>query len=225
MAHPEDHHTHTLASLYDSISARYEKAYANNPAQQKSLEWLLSHLPRAGCKILDIGCGTGRPVALALSRPPHHHQVHGIDVSESMLSVARLSAPSASFELTDVRDFQSDSESFDAVTSYFALLVDISQDEIKQIMQNIFTWLRPGGLLVFSTVPADIEQDAQSWLGRRAIFTSLSEEQYMELLKQLGFVVEYSHVENFMPKAVEAGICDAAQVTEEPQLFIYARKL
>ncbi|KAL7965329.1 S-adenosyl-L-methionine-dependent methyltransferase [Trichoderma sp. SZMC 28014] len=153
---------------------------------KKSLEWLVSHLPRVGCKVLDKGCGTGRPVALALSRPPHHHQVHGIDVSENMLSVARLSVPSASFELTDVRVFQSDSESFDAVTSYFALLVDISQDEIRQIMQNIFTWLRPGGLLVFSTIPADVEHYAQSWLGRRAIFSSLSEEQYLALLEQLG---------------------------------------
>lgn len=28
-----------------------------------------------------------------------------------------------------------------------------------------------------------------------------------------------------MPKGAEAGICDTAQVAEEPQLFIYARKL
>ncbi|KAL7943684.1 S-adenosyl-L-methionine-dependent methyltransferase [Trichoderma barbatum] len=224
MASSEEKVTHSIASLYDSMGAKYEKAFADIPAQQRSLEWLTSQLPRTGCKILDIGCGTGCPVALVLSSAPHNHLVHGIDVSEEMLSAARQSVPSATFELIDARNFRPEEASFDAVTSYFALLVDISHDEIRETMQKVFDWLKPGGLFVLATVPFDIERAEETWLGRKTLLTSMSEEKYTAVLKQVGFVMEHSEVEIFRPKAAEAGICAEDEVVEEPQLFIYARK-
>ncbi|KAL7928173.1 S-adenosyl-L-methionine-dependent methyltransferase [Trichoderma chlorosporum] len=224
MTSPKDSVTHTIASLYDSIGAKYEEAFADIPAQQKSLEWLVSHLPRTGGKILDIGCGTGSPVALKLSSPPHNHLVHGIDVSEEMLSAARQSVPSATFELIDVRNFKAEAATFDAVTSYFALLVDITQNEIRETFQRIFDWIKPGGFFILGTIPVDIELSPENWLGMKALLTSMSEEQYMKALKQVGFVVEFSELETFMPDAVKAGICDEDKVNAEPQLFIYLRK-
>lgn len=216
--------TYSIASLYDSIGPKYEIAYANIPAQRKSLEWLISHLPHDGSKVLDIGCGTGHPVASTLASSPGHHRVYGIDISEAMLSAARSSVPSAIFERVDFRDFQAEPSTFEAITSYFALLVAMSQDQIRDMVQKFFTWLKHGGLLVMSTIPADLEHFEQTWLGRKGIFTSLSADQYITLLRDIGFVVEYSVVENFMPKAAEAGICGVGEVMAEPQLFIYAQK-
>lgn len=224
MASSEAEVTHTIASLYDAMGVKYEKAFTDMPARQKSLEWLLSHLPRTGCKILDIGCGTGCPVAQVLSSAPHNHLVHGIDVSEEMLSAARQSVPSATFEQIDARKFEAEEASYDAVTSYFALLQDISHDEIRETIQKIFNWLKPGGFFILGTVPVDLEFTSAKWLGKRAILTSMSEENYVAALKQVGFVIEFSEVENYTPKAVEAGICDEDDVVEEAQLFIYARK-
>lgn len=224
MASSEAEVTHTIASLYDAIGAKYEQAFADIPAQQRSLEWLLSHLPRTGSKILDIGCGTGCPVAQVLSSAPHNHLVHGIDVSEEMLSAARQSVPSATFEQIDVRKFEAEEASYDAVTSYFALLVDISQDEIRETIQRVFNWLKPGGFFILGTVPVDLEFASEKWLGKRTLLTSMTEEHYVTALKQAGFTIEFSEVENFMPKAVEAGICDEDNVVEEPHLLLYARK-
>ncbi|KAH6718413.1 S-adenosyl-L-methionine-dependent methyltransferase [Leptodontidium sp. MPI-SDFR-AT-0119] len=198
---------HDIVSLYNSIGQRYENVYKYIPAQQASLEWLVFQLPHPGSYILDVGCGTGSPVASTLSAPPNHHTVHGIDVSEGMLSVAKSSVPSATFQLIDCRDYSAAPATFDA-----------------DMISNIFVWLKPGGLLVFSTIPADVEHFEQTWLGRKGIFSSLSEAQYNTLLSDLGFIVEYVKVENFMPKVVEAGLCNSKEVMEEPQLFIYARK-
>ncbi|KAL7905150.1 hypothetical protein GGI35DRAFT_472012 [Trichoderma velutinum] len=222
MTSTEPEATHTVESLFDAIGAKYEKAFADIPAQQKSLEWLLSHLPRPGCKILDIGCGTGCPVALVLSSAPHNHLVHGIDVSEEMLSAARKSVPAATFQQIDVRKFEPEAASYDAVTSYFALLVDISQDEIRETIQRVFNWLKPGGFFILGTSPVDFEFAPEKWLGKKALMTSMSEEQYVTAFKQAGFVIEFSEAEKFMPKSVEAGICD--EDMEELHLLIYARK-
>jgi 2-polyprenyl-3-methyl-5-hydroxy-6-metoxy-1,4-benzoquinol methylase len=221
---PLDWQTYSITSLYDSIGGKYEIAYQDISAQRVSLEWLLSQLPHTGCNVLDIGCGTGCPVASTLSAAPGHHHVHGIDISERMLSVARLAVPSATFEQIDLRNFQADPATFDAITSYFALLVAMSQEQIRETMRKIWAWLKPGGLLVFSTIPADLEHFEQTWLGRKAVFSSLSEKQYAILMKDLGFIVEYSKVESFMPMAVEAGLCMSDEVMMEPQLFMYARK-
>jgi ubiquinone/menaquinone biosynthesis C-methylase UbiE len=222
MASLQEDGTHTIASLYDSIGVKYEKAFADIPAQQKSLEWIISQLPGTGRKILDIGCGTGRPVAQILSSSPHNHLVHGIDVSEEMLSAARQSVPSATFELIDVRNFEPEAASFDAVTSYFALLVSISQNEIRETIKKVFDWLKPGGIFVLGTIPVDMEFEVDKWLGRRMLATSMSEEQYIAAFKQVGFDIEFSEVEVFIPKTVETGLDEEDK--GEPQLYIYARK-
>lgn len=184
--------TYSIASLYNSIGEKYEAAYCDIPEQGKSLEWLLSNLPHPHSDILDIGCGTGSPVALTLSTPPGNHNVHGIDISEGMLSVARLAVPSATFEKTDFREFQAEPAKFDAITSYFAFLGAMSQEQIRTTMRDIYVWLKPGGLFVFSAIPADVEHFETTWLGRKAVFSSLSEDQYAFLLKELGFIVEHS---------------------------------
>lgn len=158
MPGPIDWRTYAIDALYDSIGQRYEAAYADILAQQRSLEWLLAHLPEPGSRILDIGCGTGQPVASTHSAPPpHEHRVHDIDISPTMIDAARAAVPSATFELVDFWQFQAQPESFDAVVSYFALLVAMSQVQICETLANVFGWLKPGWLLVLATIPADLE--------------------------------------------------------------------
>lgn len=219
----EDWRKYPLASLYDSIGKKYETAYEGIPAQEKSLQWILSQLPQPGCRILDIGCGTGRPAASTLASPPGCHIVHGIDISEEMLAAAREHVPSATFQRIDLRDFQAEPSSLDAVVSYFALLVAISRQQIEEVLGRVFTWLKPGGLLVFSTVPDDIEHVQGTWLGRETVLTSLSEDRYITLLGSLGFVIEYHEAQDFLPKAAP-GLCADDELITESQLFIYARK-
>ena len=218
-------HAYSIASLYDSIGRTYEVAYADIPLQLKSLDWLLAELPAPGCNILDIGCGTGQPVASTLSRAPGSHHVLGIDISPEMLSAARSSVPLATFQLIDFRHFNAGPGEFDAVTSYFAFLVAMSQEEIRDMFRKIFVWLKPGGLLVFSTIPADMEHHWQKWLGRTAVFSYLSKDQYKELLVDLGFVINHMEVQKFMPNAAENALCESEEVMVEPQLYIFARKL
>lgn len=215
--------SHSTASLFDSIGKSYEVAWANIPGQQRSLAWLLAQLPHPGSKTLDIGCGTGKPAVATLAAAGH--RVHGIDISTEMLATARASVPAATFEQVDVRKFQAPDGEFDAVVSYFALLVWISRDEIREVVRDVFSWLRPNGVFVFGTIPNDLEHVGVDWMGRRAVVSSMSEEGYLALLRDAGFRIEFHETERFEPKAVEAGLCSRGEAPAyEDQLFVYARK-
>lgn len=58
------------ARAFDAIGARYEAVFGTNATQSASLDWLSARLP-PGARVLDLGCGTGRPTAERLVRAGH----------------------------------------------------------------------------------------------------------------------------------------------------------
>ena len=97
--------------------------------------------PRAGERILDLGCGTGQLTAeIAASGA----QVVGLDSSPEMLGQARQNYPHLKFVLADATDFRFD-EQFDAVFSNAALhWVKNAEASVRCIAAA----LRPGGRFV-----------------------------------------------------------------------------
>jgi SAM-dependent methyltransferase len=80
--------------------------------------------PRAGERVLDVGCGTGATVAELLERVGSAGQLVGIDVSRPLLELARKrlgSAPNARLLEADAASQRFDS-SFDAVFSRFGVM-------------------------------------------------------------------------------------------------------
>jgi trans-aconitate methyltransferase len=73
--------------------------------------------PRAGERILDLGCGTGHLTAQIAARGA---EVTGLDSSVSMIAQARQNYPKRKFVLADASEFRFE-EPFDAVFSNAAL--------------------------------------------------------------------------------------------------------
>jgi cyclopropane fatty-acyl-phospholipid synthase-like methyltransferase len=215
----------SAAELFNDVGPAYEAAFADLAEQAASIEWLLSELSTGAdrpAQVLDIGCGTGRPVCSRLAAAGH--SVLGIDISTEMIKAAREQVAEATFELRDVRDFQSPPARFDAVTAYFSLLAGLSQDEIRQTVQRIHTWLKPGGSFVLATVPVPVNNVELKWMGRAGIVSSLARDEFVAWIRQVGFDVVHDQESTFLPKAVEAGICGPDDVWEESHLFVYAKK-
>lgn len=162
----------SAVELYKDIGPAYQDAFSNIPAQLRSVEWILTHLSERS-RILDVGCGTGRPICSMLSEAGH--TVFGLDLSPEMLEAARQQVPDARFEVADAKTWTPPSKDlpFDAVTSYFAFLVDTTQQDTRDFFRRAYQWLRPGGLLAFATVPADVEHQDSLWLGRRWVLFSV----------------------------------------------------
>lgn len=82
----------------------------------------LSYLPPRA-SILDVGCGTGNPVAMTLAAADHH--VTGTDISKEMVRLSRKSVPQGMFEVVNMQKWTPpDGVALDAVfviLSLFAL--------------------------------------------------------------------------------------------------------
>jgi ubiquinone/menaquinone biosynthesis C-methylase UbiE len=105
--------------VFDSLGQDYETAFAGFSARREEAERLARALP-AHARVLDIGCGTGKPVAEVLAAAGH--QVTGYDVSPTMVELARARVPGARFEVGDLRALDQPAGAWDAVVAYYSLL-------------------------------------------------------------------------------------------------------
>lgn len=108
---------------------------------------------RPGQRVLDVGCGPGRH-ALELAR--RGLVVHGVDISERFVELARRGAPpSATFERLDARVMPFD-RAFDAVICLcqgaFGLMLDDGDDDA--VVAGIARALVAGGGLALSAFNA-----------------------------------------------------------------------
>src|SRR5215207_209935 len=94
---------------YDALSARYDQAYGGDAKYQAWLAELLSNLPRES-RVLDLGCGSGIPVAKTLAAAGH--RVTGVDISEVQIARAREAVPEAEFIQADATRVRFPPETF-----------------------------------------------------------------------------------------------------------------
>ena len=108
---------------------------------------LLDHVPRDARRILDLGTGDGRLLALLRMDRPDSVGV-GLDVSEPMIEAARARfADQASVEFVrhDLAEPMPDLGSFDAVVSCFAIQ-HVHDTRKRTLYAEAFDRLAPGGV-------------------------------------------------------------------------------
>ncbi len=132
---------------YDAVSVRYDKEYGGETKYSAWLSELGERIP-AGGAVLDLGCGSGLPVARDLTAAGC--AVTGVDISEVQIHRARELVPAAEFLRADIGSVDFGLESFDAVVSFFALIHLPLGDQLP-LLRRVAGWLRPGGLFVATT--------------------------------------------------------------------------
>ncbi|MFV2071874.1 MAG: corrinoid protein-associated methyltransferase CpaM [Thermoanaerobaculales bacterium] len=99
----------------------------------------------AGQEVLEIGCGTGTLASMLSQRGA---RVVGIDVSDSMLAVARANAPDAELlHMTAVEIDTLGPDRFDCVVATLSLS-ELSEEEMSHALRATADVLKPGGRLV-----------------------------------------------------------------------------
>jgi SAM-dependent methyltransferase len=150
--------------------------YATATEVINGLETELQRVPapqRSTWKALEIGCGPGR-----LMRPMSRHfaEIHGVDVSDEMIALARerlRDIPNAHPHVTDGASLTQFSDgSFDFVYSYAVFQHVPSRDIIAAYMREIHRVLKIGGFarLQFNGMPAadtSFGASFDTWSGAR----------------------------------------------------------
>ena len=154
--------------------------------------------PRAGERVLDLGCGTGE---LAASIARTGANVVGLDGSPEMIAAARRRAPDLEFVVGDGQALGYSAE-FDAVFSNAALHWMLRADDV---VRGVARALRPGGRFVAefgghgcirevrdAVVEALLRrgEDPSEWL--RWYFPNVAE--YVALLAAARFEVRFAHL-------------------------------
>ncbi|WP_406496258.1 class I SAM-dependent methyltransferase [Streptomyces sp. NBC_01604] len=180
---------------YDAASLHYDTAYGTETKYRSLLRDLGRRVPSGGA-VLDIGCGSGVPVARTLVDAGY--RVAGIDISEVQIRRARERVPQAEFIHVDATTATFDAASFDAVVSFYTL-IHIPLAEQPPLLRRIAEWLRPGGWFVATTGSGAWTGVEEDWLGSGAPmwWSHADAATNREWITQAGLTVEQ---EDFVPE-------------------------
>jgi len=169
-------------------AARYQARHAYVFGYGESLIDLLA--PRAGERILDLGCGSGQLTAKIAESGA---EVLGVDRSEEMIAEARRNFPTLKFEVADAANFTIDSP----VDAVFSNAVLHWVKDAEGVAKSVAGALGPGGRFVVEmggkgNVQAIIDavHEVAGPLENPWYFPSAGE--YASLLERHGFEVAFA---------------------------------
>lgn len=213
-------------TLFNYLGKRYEDAYADSPILKGVVEDILTKVAPHS-RILDVGCGTGRPVAERLAIAGH--DVYGIDVAENMVNIAQ-SQVRGTFQKADMRTYNP-LHRFDAVLASLSLF-QISPSETSSLVYRFAEWVREGGIVVIGVTPTSGLSEGQGcydstwdcvrwlkkpWMTQYTNETFFSEQAWQQMLQHAGFIIEAEKTSKYCPN-------DDEHKVSEVHYFITGRK-
>jgi len=167
---------------YDLIASGFAQMRDSFNTEQKYIDLLIDHL-KPGANVLDVGCGSGFPIASYLIE--HGFQVTGVDSSKELLKIAESKTPLMQTILGDIRSVVID-QKFDAIVEWWCLFHIPKQDHAKMI-SRFASWLKKDGILEFTTGDSEFQASSSDMLNQKLNFYSLSPDFYEQALKENGF--------------------------------------
>lgn len=174
--------TENQGQRYDLIAQGFADMRNEFSTEQKYLDRLISHL-KPGASILDVGCGSGYPIATYFLEKGFH--VTGVDGSKELLKIAQSRHQKLKCLFGDIRTVEI-AERYDAVLEWWCLF-HLPKEDHSLMIARFASWLKPGGYLEFTTGNADYEGSSDAMLKQPLDFYSLAPDQYETLLKKNGF--------------------------------------
>jgi SAM-dependent methyltransferase len=137
-----------LHNSYDLIADEWHKNVIDDARVERTLrcvDRVIEGLPR-GAKILDLGCGTGNPIARHII--DRGFRVVGVDQSQRMLAIARQMIPEAELIHADMIDVQLN-EKFAAAIVWDSSF-HVPREHHAAIYRKVADALEPGGRMLLS---------------------------------------------------------------------------
>lgn len=153
-----------------------------------------------GARVLDLGCGTGKPVAKYLVEKGF--RVTGVDQSEKMLEIAKQEVPEAEFIHSDMINVQL-APGFGAAIAWDSVF-HVERKHHSGIFQKVANALEPGGRLLLSVGGSDAassdDPDAESFtsemFGHTFFYSGYEPRVTRGMLEAAGFEIEVWEIDD-----------------------------
>jgi len=169
-------------AAYDRIAAQWSAARNGFfGCEQAYLDALLRSVP-PGAAVLDLGCGSGRPMAeyvVACGR-----RIVGIDQSQALLDIARTRLPGERWILQRMEDYEP-AEAYPAAIVWDSLF-HIDRREHEPILRKVVAGLEPGGRLMLTVGGSEGPAFTDTMLGETFFYDSNPPEQTERIVQALG---------------------------------------
>ncbi len=178
---------------------RFAKSYAKRPvsdedAYQEKLRITQKYF-KPEMEVLEFGCGTG---STAIAHAPYVKHILAIDFSAKMLEFAREKAAASeiqniTFKQSSIDEFKAPDQNYDVALAHSILHLLEDKD---MGLAKIFGLLKPGGLLVSSTIcmgaklhPARFILPIGRFLGLLPMVKFFSADELVDSIKGAGFEI------------------------------------
>ncbi|NHK27669.1 methyltransferase domain-containing protein [Parvularcula flava] len=176
----KDRHDQTRA-VYERHAAGFDTSRSKSLFEKPWLDRLCALIRDRG-SILDIGCGSGEPIAEYLIGKGY--AVTGADYAQPMLDIAAARFPDADWIHADMRDLSLE-RTFDAVIAWHSVF-HLTPDEQRHCLPVLADHVAAGGALMM-TIGPDEEGEASGTIeGQPVYHASLPEADYRRLLAENG---------------------------------------
>jgi SAM-dependent methyltransferase len=175
-----------IVGLYERHALAWD---ADRKADATSSEqaWLerFGSLMSPGATVLDIGCGSGQPIARYLIE--RGFRVTGVDSSPTLISLCRRRFPDREWVVADMRTLTL-GKRFDGILAWDSFF-HLAQDDQRRMFPIFSAHAAAGAALLFTSGTQDGEAIG-AYQGEPLYHASLAEPEYRSLLEAHGFAVE-----------------------------------
>lgn len=169
---------------YDKIAQGFANLRNEFHTEKKYLDLFIKYLA-PNSSVLDIGCGTGHPIANYLIK--NHFHVTGIDASNELLKIAKDKCLMMKKLHGDIRTIKL-SNTYDGIIEWWCLF-HLPKSDHGLMINRFANWLKPNGILEFTTGDAEYEGKSNAMLNQELCYYSLAPTEYEKLLQQNGFEI------------------------------------
>ena len=142
-----------IIDLYERRAQQWDIDRGVGPLfEQAWLDRFTAHLP-AGRRLLDIGCGTGRPIAAYLLG--QGIDLVGLDASPTLIGLCRRRFPEGEWLVGDMRAM-SLGRRFDGLLAWDSFF-HLTPDDQRGMFPRFAAHAAPGAVLMFTSGPAEGE--------------------------------------------------------------------
>lgn len=172
---------------YEAVASEFVRVRNPRIGVATVRAWARSLPP--GASILDLGCGDGVPIGIALMTDGF--KLYGVDASLTLTAAFRRRLPHADVVCEAVEDSSFFRRTFDGVIAV-GLMFLLSAEPQRSLIHKVAVALNPGGRFLF-TAPVQVGTWDDALTGRESV--SLGADEYEAALADAGLTLMGEHTD------------------------------